>query len=181
MASLQDRIVGALQLKPATFEEVENDAAATSQAAMVVVAAAISRGLATVSYAGATWFVAAIILSLVGWVVGSWLVLIIGTKVMPGKNTQADLGQVLRVMGFAQAPGLFGLITIIPLLGWVIAFVLAIWGIAASVIGVRQALDYDETIKAVIVCIIAWVASFVLMGILSLFGLGAAIVSSAAS
>ena len=45
MASFQDRVIGALKLQPNTFEEVENDATATGQAATVVVAAAISRRL----------------------------------------------------------------------------------------------------------------------------------------
>lgn len=174
MASLQNRVIGALQLKPATFEEVEHDTTATSQAAMIVLAATVSRGLVSFQYTGATWFVASIVMALVAWAIASWVVLIIGTKVMPGKNTQADLGQMLRVMGFANAPGLFGILTIIPILGWLIAFALAVWGIVASVIGVRQALDYDDTIKAVIVCVIAWVVMIVVMSIVSLFGLGAA-------
>ncbi len=174
MASLQNRIIGVLQLKPATFEEIESDTTATSQAAMIVLAAAVSRGLATVSYSGTTWFVASIVLALVGWAVGSWVLLLVGTKVMPGKNTQADLGQMLRVMGFAQAPGLFGIVTVIPFLGWLIGFGLVVWGLICAVIGVRQVLDYDDTIKAVIVCVIAWVAMFIVMGLLSLFGLGAA-------
>jgi hypothetical protein len=180
MASLQNRIVGALQLKPATFEEVENDATATSQAAMIVVAAAVSRGLANFRFFGVTWFVASICMALVAWAIGSWVLLMVGTKIMPGKNTQADLGQMLRVMGFASAPGLFGIISVIPFLGILVALVLGLWSIAASVIGVRQALDYDDTVKAIIVCVIAWVIMFVVMMLLGLFGLGAATLGSGA-
>src|SRR5262245_30177918 len=45
MASFQDRVIGVLKLQASTFEEVENDAAATVQAATVVGAAAVARAL----------------------------------------------------------------------------------------------------------------------------------------
>ena len=80
---------------------------------------------------------------------------------MPGKNTEADYQQVLRVIGFAQAPGLFDVLGIIPILGWLVRSWSVVWTLVALVIAVRQALDYDDTLKAVIVCVIAWVVMFV--------------------
>ena len=39
---------------------------------------------------------------LIGWVIGAALVLFVGTRLIPGRNTEADFGQVARVLGFAQ-------------------------------------------------------------------------------
>ncbi len=181
MASFQDRLIGALKLQPSTYEEVENDATATSQAATIVVAAAVSRGLVGLIWlsaigfsAGIMGFVLGIVFALIGWGIGSWVLLMVGTKLMPGKNTQADLGQMLRVAGFAQAPGLFGILGVIPILGLLLGVALAVWGLIAMVIGVKQALDYDDTMKAVIVCVIAWVIMWIVMALVGLMGIAGA-------
>ncbi|HKW03615.1 MAG TPA: YIP1 family protein [Vicinamibacterales bacterium] len=181
MASFQDRVIGALKLQPNTFEEVENDASATGQAATVVVAAAISGGLVGLIWLGALglgsaigFFILGLVLKLVGWGVGSWVLLMVGTKLMPGKNTQADLGQLLRVTGFACAPGLLGILAVVPILGILIGLALAIWQLIAMVIGVKQALEYDDTVKAVIVCVIAWVIMWIVSAIIGFMGIAGA-------
>lgn len=174
MASFQDRVIGAMRLQATTFEEVEHDASATSQAAILVVAGAVSGALASIAWIGITGAVMAVVLALIGWAIGSFVILMVGTKLLPGKNTEADMGQVLRTVGFAYAPNLFGILTIVPFLGFLIQLVISIWVLVALVIGVRQALDYDDTIKAVIVCVIAWVIMLAVLMIGGMFGLGAA-------
>lgn len=180
MASFQNRVIGALTLQASTFEEVENDASATSQAAIVVVAAAVSGALASVLWGSVTFGVLQVVGGLVAWAIGSFVILLVGTKIMPGKNTNADYGQMLRVLGFAQAPNLGAVIAVIPLLGWLIAFLLSLWALVASVVGVKAALDYDDTIKAVIVCIIAWVIMFLVMMMFAMMAGGAALMTGAA-
>ena len=62
---------------------------------------------------------------------------------------------MLRVLGYATAPGIFlalaSMRSVAPLM---IAIVCA-WIVAAAVLGVRQALDYRSTARAVAVCAIA--------------------------
>jgi hypothetical protein len=181
MASFQDRVIGALKLQPSTFEEVENDATATTQAATVVIAAAVSRGLVGLIWlssmgfgSGITGFVVTLVLAPIAWAIGSWVLLMVGTKMMPGKNTQADLGQMLRVTGFATAPGLFGILGVVPILGILVGIAIGIWQLIAMVIGVKQALEYDDTMKAVIVCVIAWVIMWIVMAIVGFMGLATA-------
>lgn len=172
MPNFQERVVGVMRLQAATFEEVEHDASATSQAAIVVLAATIARGLSWY-YLGVSVFLGSVVSALAGWILGAIVLWIIGTRVLPGKNTSADLGQLLRTVGFAQAPGIFAILAIIPILGWLIGFLVGIWVLAATVIGVRQALDYDDTLRAVVVCLVAWVVMFAVMMIASMFGIGA--------
>lgn len=175
MASLQDRVIGAMRLQATTFEEVEHDASATPQAAMVVVAVAVSATLASFSSLGIGGALAMVVFQLLGWVIGSYVVLMVGTKIFPGKNTEADLGQMLRTMGFAQSPGIFNLLTGIPVLGWLVWAVIQIWVIIGMVIAVRQALDYDDTLKAVIVCVVTWVIMIMFTMLAALVGLGGAL------
>jgi len=175
MASLQDRVIGAMKLNVSTFEEVEHDQSATSQAALVVLAGAISGGLGSGRMMGVVF---GAVLGLIAWALASFVVLIVGTKLLPGRNTQADFGQVARTLGFAQAPYLLGILGIIPILGYLIRFVLWIWVLVAMVIAVRQALDYDDTVRAVIVCVIAWAIMVFMSMIVFAAGLGAALVGA---
>lgn len=87
---------------------------------------------------------------------------------LPGRNTEADLGQLLRTVGFAQAPGLFGVLVVIPIFGLFVPFLVAIWVIAATFVAVRQALDYDDTFRAILVCFLAWIVSAVVYFVLGI-------------
>jgi hypothetical protein len=109
--------------------------------------------------------------ALVGWFIWALLTFFIGTKVLPEQQTHADLGQMLRVLGFAAAPGLFGILGFIPQLGWLVRVVIWIWQLAATVIAVRQALDYTSTGRAVGVCIIGWIVYMIVLFVfMTIFG-----------
>lgn len=178
MANLQERVIGALRLQASTYEEVEHDQAATTQAAMLVAAVAVARGLAGIRFAGIGGLIVGIVLSLIGWVIGAVVLWLVGTKLFPGKNTEADLGQMLRTLGFAQAAGLLSILGIVPGLYYLTSFVVGIWILVAMVIAVRQALDYDDTMRAVIVCVVAWAIMLVVTFIGGLFGFGAMMAGS---
>lgn len=173
MASFQDRVIGAMRLNAATFEEVEHDQNATGQAVAVVTAVGLASGLASIS-GGITVVLVSPVLQLIGWAIGAAVLLVVGTKLFPGKNTEADMGQMLRTLGFAQAAGLFGIFGIIPFLGFLIQFVVSIWILVAMVIAVRQALDYDDTVKAIVVCLVAWLIMLAFTVVAGMFGFGAA-------
>jgi hypothetical protein len=168
-----DRVVGAMKLDPHAFEDVERDPTAIGQAVGVIVLAAVSAGIGNVYYGGFSGIVGGAALSLIGFLVWSLIIWLVGTKVMPEPATKADYPETFRVLGFAASPGVASVITIIPLLGWLLMFAIWIWQIAAMVIAVRQVLDYTTTGKAVLVVIIGWVAYFVLVVLIltPLFGL----------
>jgi hypothetical protein len=45
---------------------------------------------------------------------------------------------------------------IVPLLGWLVGPVVALWLLATMVVAVRQALDYESTGRAFVVVFIGW-------------------------
>ena len=71
----------------------------------------------------------------------------------PLKHTKpgAHLGQLLRTIGFASAPGLLRVFAAVPVAGSILEAVLWVWMLAATVVAVRQALDYTSTMRAVAV------------------------------
>jgi hypothetical protein len=172
MASFVERVVGAARLDAKVYEEVEADTTAMSQAMAVVAAAAAASGVGSFG-SGAVTAVGVMVAGFVGWFVWALLTWLIGTKVLPEPGTSADLGQLLRTIGFSAAPGLLNVLGIIPVVGLVVALVAAVWQLAAMVVAVRQALDYHSTGRAVLVCFIGWVVYVaVSIGFAVLMGIG---------
>ncbi|MBX3026547.1 YIP1 family protein [bacterium] len=156
MASMLERVSRAARLDPSLYEEVEADPSSMGQATAVVVLASIAGGIGTAGIEGQPGFVLGLIVNLVGWYIWAFLTYIIGTRLLPQPATEADMGQLLRTLGFAAAPGLLRGLGFLPGIGAPIMIAAAAWGLAAMIVAVRQALDYDSTWRAVLVCLIGW-------------------------
>jgi hypothetical protein len=129
---------------------------------MVVVLASLAAGVGVGYRAGMLWAFVPTLAALLGWFVLAAIVYLVGVKVLPEPATKSDLNEILRVSGFAMAPGLLRIFTLTPFLGGLIGLVISIWCIVAMVIGVRQALDYTTTARAVVVVLLGWIAYTVL-------------------
>ena len=104
----------------------------------------------------------------VAWVAWASLTYLIGTKLLPEPQTQADIGQLLRTIAFASAPGLLRLLGVIPFLGRTVYVLASIWMLLAMIVAVRQALDYRSTGRAVGVCLVGWALSLVIAAIIGI-------------
>jgi hypothetical protein len=164
MASLTERMLGAAKLDAATYEEIEADATATPQAMLVVVAANLAAGIGVVRATGIGGLLVTTLIALIGWYVWAFVTYFVGTRFLPGSRTQADLGQLLRTLGFSATPGLIRVLGIVPGLGWLVSLVAALWMLAAMVVAVRQALDYETTGRAIAVCAIGF-AVYIVVGV----------------
>jgi len=121
--STLERMIRAARLDASLYDEVETDETATFQALFVVVIACVCSGIgsaisiAMLGVAPSIIFaslISGLILSLVGWLIWSFITYIIGTKVFGGIATY---GELLRTIGFADAPGILLIFSFIPLLG----------------------------------------------------------------
>jgi len=157
MNRFQDRIFRAAKLDVNLYEEVEADKGAMRQAMGVVVLSSIAAGVGIIGRGGFGGILIGTVAALIGWYVWAYLIYLIGTKLLPEPQTKADHGELLRTIGFASSPGLIRVLGIIPGLGGVIFSVASIWMLVATVIAVRQALDYNNTLRAVAVCAIGWI------------------------
>ena len=168
MSTFVERMIGAASLDVHTYEEVEADATATTQAMAVVVLSSLAQGIAGLTQGGGGFgFVAGAMGALIGWFIWAFLVYIIGTKIIPEPQTRSNLGELLRTTGFSASPGLLRVLGVIPLLGGLIMVAVSIWMLIAMIIAVRQALDYKSTGRAVGVCLIGWFVFVVIVLMLS--------------
>ena len=174
MNSFKNRIIRAAMLDVNLYEEVEADKGAMGQAMGIVVLSSIAAGVGLIERGGFSGIFAGTIASLFGWYVWAYLTYFIGTKFLSEPQTKADHGELLRTIGFSSSPGLIRVLGIIPGLGVVVSFTASIWMLVAMVIAVRQALDYNSTLRAVGVCVIGWVIQIlILMLLFSILGGGA--------
>jgi len=165
------RIYGAAALDTSVYEEVEADRTATTQALLVVILASISQGIGTAlsnwrsgpTRAGVGFF-EGLFQALLLWAIWSFVTYFVGTRLFGGRATY---GELLRTIGFANSPNLLGIFTFIPILGGILSFALWIWALAAMIIAVRQALDFS-TGKAIMTCIVGFIAAVVLLIIVAI-------------
>jgi hypothetical protein len=181
MASMMDRVVGVLKLDVNTYEEIEADESATTQAAIIVTAVAVLSAIGAFfgARAGNAALEAlgdvdipvtmpvlsptglalnALLGAFIAWIVWSALTYFIGTRLFGG---QATMGEMLRVIGFAQAPRLLNVLNFIPCLGAIIAIVTWIWALAAGFIGIRQGLDLDNG-KTLVTVFLSWLVALLI-------------------
>ena len=136
--SFGQRMKGAALLHVDTYEEVEADTTATLESAGVValVAAAIAIG---VSQGGLPAIAISIVTSFVGWLIWAGVTYLIGDKLLGGTATW---GELLRTLGFAQAPRLLLIGANLPAVGLLVQLVVFVWTLFTSVVALRQALDF---------------------------------------
>ena len=150
-----ERMVGAAKFNSSTYEDVEADRGATGQAFAVVFLSSLAAGIGASS--GVRGLVVGTIASLVGWLVWALLIYLIGARWLPEPGTQVNTGELMRTIGFATSPGILRVLGIVPFLTAIVFTVTALWMLATMVVGVRQALDYTSTWRAVAVCLLGWI------------------------
>ena len=165
------RVVGATVLDTSIYEEVEADRGATAQALAVVVVSSLAAGVGARGFGGgdaaAVTFFSAV--ALMAWAAWALLVYEIGARIMPEPQTRADVGELLRTTGFATAPGVLRVFGLLPGMTLPVFAVSAVWMLAAMVVGVRQALDFTTTRRAVAVCGLGWALAIVFAGVIGFF------------
>jgi hypothetical protein len=175
-------MVRAARLETAVYNEVEADVNATTQALTVVVVTALAGGIgAAIGQALANrptgvvgGLIGGVIAELVGWLVWSYVMYLVGTRVFRGT---ASYGELLRTLGFANSPGVLLILRFIPVLGGLIALIVGIWRIVAGFIAVREALDLDNgnTLATIVVGIVGYLIVLLIVAlVLGAIGLGAA-------
>jgi hypothetical protein len=171
MASFQDRIIRAAKLDVDLYEEVEADKGAMGQAMGVVVLSGVAAGIGSVGTSGIAGILFGTIAALVGWYIWAYVTYFVGTKFLPEPQTKADHGELLRTIGFSSSPGILRVLGIIPFFYGIIFLITGIWMLVAMIIAVRQALDYNSTLRAVGVCIIGWIIQGIIFWLFfSIFG-----------
>ena len=148
-----NRMFRASKLDVELYEEVEADKSLLTEAMVVVILSSLASGIGSWSMGFGELFTTTIG-ELISWYVWAFIVYLIGTKLLPEPQTVADHGELLRTIGYSSAPGVIRILKLILPFDRAIDFLAISWMLAAMIIAVRQALDYESTMRSVAVCIL---------------------------
>jgi hypothetical protein len=172
-----NRILRAVQLDKEFFKEAEADTSLNQEALTIVVIVSVLAGIGSFigtlinqSFGSAILvFVVSILVGVANYYIWAYVTHFIGTNLFPG---EADVGELLRVLGYASAPRLLGFFQFIPCVGGMLAFAGSIWALVVGFFGVQEALDLDTT-ETLITVILGWVVISVISVIVaSILGIG---------
>jgi hypothetical protein len=171
MMVFTNRLARAAALDRGLYEEVEADPSAGREAVAVVVLSSLAAGVGAGGAQGASlqnfvWFAA---LALVAWATWALLIVQIGGRLYPDPQTRTSFSELFRTIGFAATPGLVQVFGAMPQMTMPVFGLSAVWALAAMVVAVRQALDYESTARAVAVCALGWalaIATALTLGVL---------------
>ena len=166
MNRFMNRFFRAAKLDASLYQEVAADPGTLNQALIVVFIYSMAAAYGTFGGGGAGKTNIVMITTLLGWYVWAFSTYIVGARILPEARTEPDRKALTRVLGFASAPGILRVLGFIPGLG--LAVLLAATGlmIAAATVGVKQALNYESTFRAIGVCIIGMIISAVFQGMM---------------
>jgi hypothetical protein len=169
--SFVQRLIGAMALDTAIYEEVEADTGATMQACAVVILSSLAAGFGARGFGGTNLPTVAFvtIVALLAWAAWALVTYEVGVHLLPEPQTRADVGELLRTIGFASTPGLLRVFGIIPGVTLPAFAIAAVWMLIAMVVAVRQALDYESTARAVAVCGVGWLLALTIAIVMGFF------------
>jgi len=169
MSLLVNRMIRAAKLDVHLYEEVKADKGALGQAmGIVVLSTLVPCVIGTFDIGGFALTAADMVLCAevlffwYGWVLSTYL---LGTKLPPIPETHVTHNELLRTVGFAMSPGIIQVLGIIPGLQ-PLALAAGVWTLVATVIAVRQALGYHSTLRAIALCVVALMPSYVVFGLI---------------
>ena len=151
-----ERLKKAICLDVAFYEEVEKATKFNDQALMTVAFVSVVQGLMIAGFAPIA-LVQGILGSLVRFLFWAFFIAFVGTRILPEPETESNTGELIRTLGFAYAPGLLVVLKIFPVINIFVDPMVVILQLAAMTIAVRQALDFNSTVRAVGVCIVAFI------------------------
>ena len=117
-----ERIMRVFRLDASVFREIAEDKSAMTQAAIIVVIVSLMSALgmaisAVITETGSaigSFFVTLLSGILLGWILWAVLTYAVGVFLFKGKT---DIPEMMRVLGYANAPALLGIFAIIPAWG----------------------------------------------------------------
>jgi hypothetical protein len=165
---LIERAIGAATLDGSAYEAIEHDRRATWQAVLVVLVSSLAAGVGAGGNRPRT-LIAVTAIALVTWLAWALLIQQIGGRLMRIPGTAVDLGQLVRTIGFAAAPGVLQALAVVaPEFAALVFAVSWIWMFVAMVLAVQHALDYPGIARAAAVCGVALLLILVTAAVIAL-------------
>jgi hypothetical protein len=178
MSLFLNRLFRAAKLDAGLYEEVIADPKTMFQAMMAVFVYSAASAYGGFGRAGTAGINIGMITTLIGWYIWAFSTYFVGARLLPEAETKGDRKAMLRAMGFASSPGLIRMLGLIPGFTGVTLLIASVWVFVATVVAIKQAMNYQSIYRAVGVCMIGWIIGAIFqvlmyVSLLSVFGISA--------
>lgn len=149
------KLYKALTFNEKFYRELELDRSNLSHAILVVLLVGICSGVGTINIASVS-VLKEIIFNLIGWLVWSFVLYLIGVKIL--KYT-SDFVELLVYLGFAFSPGVLNILGILPSLTYYVLIISFLWTVFTFVYAAKYALNcnYPEAIMVSVISVIPYI------------------------
>jgi hypothetical protein len=130
---LVERMVGAAMLRFEAFAEMSADAGAGGQAFLVVLIVGVFNGFGLVRRLGSWGLSAGVASAILGWLLWTAVIYVVCRSL----GHRLEGRSLLRAMALTNAPGLFLVFGIMPVLGMLVRAVVVLWQLAATAVAVQ--------------------------------------------
>ena len=167
-----ERMIGAAMLRSSTYEEIEADRGALAPAIVIVILVticgiagevigdALEGSVNPIEILGAV--LNGTLFGLLRWALWVTLIYLVGAQMLKTESTETSWAELGRVAGFAYTPGLLTLLSFLPFINsFLLGAIAFVWILVAVIIGIRQALDFEGTGRAILVAGITGIIGFI--------------------
>jgi hypothetical protein len=163
---LRDRLIGILTRDDATYTAVRDDPAATRQALLIAGGTILLVGTISRWDRPLVWQLVGPFLSLLGWLVGTWLVYLVGTRLLAAPApAEDDWIPLLRLRGWTQLSSLATLLRLVPTIGFLLSGVASLYGLVLDITAIKVALGIS-TGRAIATSVLAAIPDLALFGLI---------------
>jgi len=168
---IYNRSIRAALLNREFYQEVEADPSFNREALVIVVIVSVASGIAAfITGVFRLQFGRAVLGLIIPSAVGvgnyylwAYVTQFIATNMF---DSDTDLGELLRVLGYASVPRILSLLAFVPCFGPALSFVGGVWALAAGYVGIQEVLDLDSK-EILLTVFLGWLAIMIISGIVT--------------
>ena len=166
-----NRILRAIKLDSSFYREVADNDSYMQESVIIVIAVAVLSGLGSMINSSRPVMVLLLQTAsslLFGWVLWSLVAYYVGTRFFHGKSS---ITEMLRGLGYANAPRLLSVFNFIPCIGPILSFAGVVLSVIAGVIAIRESMEF-ETSDAIVTALLGFLIFIVASAIIGIFVAG---------
>ncbi|MFC2091823.1 hypothetical protein ACFLTD_03535 [Elusimicrobiota bacterium] len=167
MKNIIRKILCSIRLDDNVFYAEKGESDSLKHSLLIILLSSLLAGIAGLSHLGAGISIQIMIGALLDWFIWSYIVYLFGMSARFENRNKTGYIAFISVVGIASAPGIIRVVGIIPPLYLISNIVANILMIISMSLAVNIQFSYDDRIKALKVCVIAWVVMVISAFLLS--------------
>lgn len=161
------RLYRAGKLDEEFYEELVVDSDYLIQSASIIILYSLASGIGNYTTRGMTGFILGTIIALISWLLYAYISFFIANQLLEIKETRVDIGELLRITGFASAPGLLRIFGLVPILFNIVFLISTIWMLLTMITAIKQAYELD-LLRAAGASLAGWILQAIILGFFQL-------------